>query len=131
MKRFDQAFGIFLLLGAAGQTAATFLLTPALSDSWVWSLGASLAGFLLGALNVMRAARPHDRTLAVIATVGTALWALIALAFGESIENLWDPRVVIDFVSSVVLVVFGLHTLLRARAITMRSAPSQASTISG
>lgn len=131
LKRFDQAFAVFLLIGAAGHTAGTFLLVPSMSDLWVWSLGAALAAMLLGALNLMRAARPRDTTLALVTTSGTALWALIALLFGKSIENVWDPRVVMHFVTSVVLVCFGVNTLRLQRmdAVTNAAPPAQ-STVS-
>jgi uncharacterized protein YndB with AHSA1/START domain len=130
MRRFDQTFGIFLLIGAAGHTAGTLLLLTALSDIWIWSLGAALAAFLLGALNLLRAARPHDRTLALIATIGTALWASLAMVFGITIGNIWDPRVMTHFVASVVLVGFGLNTLWRLRTSVIKPAPRASSTVS-
>lgn len=111
LKRADQAFGVLLLLGACGHTVGTMLWLPALSGTWVWSLGGALAVGLLGVLNLVRAARPHDRTIALITVVGTAIWALLALAFGKSINNLLDIRAVVHFVNSLVLVVFSILTL--------------------
>jgi len=111
LKKIDQAFGVLLLLGGCGHTAGTLLWLPAMSGMWVWSLGAALAVLLLGALNLVRAARPHDRTIALITIVGTAIWGLLALAFGKSINNLLDVRALVHFVNSVVLVFFGILTL--------------------
>ncbi|MBV8895569.1 MAG: hypothetical protein JO051_03580 [Acidobacteriaceae bacterium] len=111
LKRIDQAFGVLLLFGGCGHTAGTLLWLPAMSGMWVWSLGAALAVLLLGALNLVRAARPHDRTIALIAVVGTAIWAVLALAFGKSINNLLDVRALVHFVNSAVLVFFGILTL--------------------
>jgi uncharacterized membrane protein len=113
LKKIDRAFGALLVLGSCGHTAGTLLWLPAMSGMWIWSLGSSLAAALLGALNIVRAGRPGDRTLAVITTIGTALWALIALAFGRSIGNIFDPRALTHFVISVILVFFGVTTLRR------------------
>lgn len=87
---------------------------PAMSGIWIWSLGAALAGLVLGALNLVRAARPYDKPIALIAVVGTALWALIAFAFGKSIGNIFDPRPFIHVIVSVVLVIFCIRTLQHA-----------------
>jgi hypothetical protein len=111
LRTTDRVFGVLLVLGSCGHTAGTLLWIPAMSGMWIWSLGSSLAAALLGTLNIVRAGRPEDRTLAVITTLGTAVWALLALAFGISIGNLLDPRALMHFVVSVVLVSFGLVTL--------------------
>lgn len=114
LKNIDRVFGVLLVLASLGHTLGTLTLLPAWSGMWVWSLGAALAGLLLGALNIVRAGRPGDTTLAVLTTVGTLCWALTALAFGRSIGNLLDPRVMGHVVISSVLVIFGLLTLSRA-----------------
>lgn len=59
---------------------------------FIWSLGSSLAAELLATLNIVRAGRPDDKTLAVITAIGTACWALVAFGFGKSIGNVLDPR---------------------------------------
>jgi hypothetical protein len=79
---------------------------------------AALAAALLGVLNLVRAGRPQDRTVALITTIGTACWAGLALAFGFSIHNVLErecagARPLIHFLVSVVLVVFGILTLRR------------------
>jgi hypothetical protein len=82
-----------------------------MSDVFVWSLGASIAGFLLGALNLVRAGRPADKTLAYITVVGTLLWAMLAVTFGVSIGHVFDSRVVINVVISAALIAFGMRTI--------------------
>ena len=114
LKAIDRTFGILLVLASSGHTVGTMMWLPAMSGMWVWSLGASLAGYLLGTLNIVRAGRPQDRTLAAITMVGTALWALMALAFGQSIGNLLDPRAMGHFIISLALVCFSARTLLGA-----------------
>ena len=116
MKTIDRIFGWLLIVGSAGHTAGTVMWTEPMSGIFIWSLGSSLAAALLGVLNLVRAGRPGDRTLALITTIGTALWAALALAFGVSIHNVLDPRPMIHIVVSVVLVVFGVRTLSRTAA---------------
>ncbi len=116
MKTIDRIFGWLLIVGSAGHTAGTVLWTEPMSGIFIWSLGSALAAALLGVLNLVRAGRPGDRTLALITTIGTGLWAALALAFGISIHNVLDPRPMTHFVVSVVLVVFGARMLLGNRA---------------
>lgn len=113
-KNVDRVFGVLLVLASLGHTGGTLKLLPAWSGMWVWSLGAALAGLLLGSLNILRANRPGDTTVALLTTVGTLCWIFTALAFGKSIGNLLDPRVVGHVGISSVLVIFGLLTLNRA-----------------
>jgi uncharacterized membrane protein YbjE (DUF340 family) len=84
-----------------------------MSGIFIWSLGSSLAAALLGTLNVVRAGRPDDKTLAILTAVGSACWALLALAFGKSIGNLEDPRAVFHALVSLILLIFSVGTLLR------------------
>ena len=92
MKTVDRIFGVLLILASAGHTAGTLLWLPAMTGMWVWSLGAALAGYVLGSLNIVRAGRTNDRTVAIIALLGTACWAMVALSFNYSIHNMLDPR---------------------------------------
>lgn len=108
----DRAFGGLLVLATVGHSFGTVLMTPFLSGLFVWSLGSSLAGFLLGALNLVRAGRPQDRTLAAMTAIGTTCWIFVCLGFSLTIHNLLDPRPLIHEVISVVLVMFSLRTLV-------------------
>jgi hypothetical protein len=66
-----------------------------LSGIFIWSLGCSLASALL----------------AVLTAIGTAGWLAVALAFGKSIGNMADPRVVMHAAASAGLVMFSIITL--------------------
>lgn len=114
MKIVDRIFGCLLILGALGHTIGTILWTPPMSGIFIWSLGAALAAFILGALNLVRAGRPGDRAVASIATAGTFLWMLLAITFGISIHHVMDPRPLIHIIVSFVLVLFGIRTLTLA-----------------
>lgn len=115
LKIVDRIFGVLLLLGAVGHTIGTIMMMQPMSQAFIWSLAGALACYLLGALNLVRAGRPDDKTLAAITVAGTVCWALVAFAFGKSIGNVLDPRALMHLVVSIVLVIFG--------AITLRSAP--------
>jgi putative Ca2+/H+ antiporter (TMEM165/GDT1 family) len=114
LKTIDRIFGWLLIIGSLGHTAGTIMWTQPMSQIFIWSLGSSLAAALLGTLNLVRAARPNDQTIAVITTVGTACWALLAFAFGKSIGNLLDPRPLIHMITALVLVAMGVLTILRS-----------------
>lgn len=107
----DRVFGYLLILGALGHTIGTIVWLQPMSQLFIWSLGAALAAFVLGALNVLRAKRPGDRAVAAIAVVGTFAWMLVALAFGISINRVLDPRPLSHIIISLVLVLFGIRSL--------------------
>lgn len=114
MKIMDRVFGYLLILGALGHTIGTIIWLRPMSQLFIWSLGAALAAFVLGALNVLRAGRPGDRAVAAIAVIGTFAWMLVALAFGISIHHVLDPRPFSHIVISLVLVIFGVRSLTLA-----------------
>lgn len=112
MKTIDRIFAVLLILGTCGHIAGTLMLAPPMSGVWIWSLGASLAGLILGPLHLVRAGRPNDRAVALIATLGTVGWFFVALAFGISIHHVLDPRPFAHMIISAVLVAFGVRTLM-------------------
>jgi uncharacterized membrane protein YbjE (DUF340 family) len=114
LRTIDRIFGWLLILASCGHTVGTLMLLQFLSGIFVWSLSGSLAVALLGVLNVVRAGRPDDKVLATITAAGTTCWALLALAFGKSIGNMFDPRVVGNVIIAVVLVIFAGLTLRRS-----------------
>jgi fucose 4-O-acetylase-like acetyltransferase len=114
MKTIDRTFGWLLILATCGHTIGTLKFYPFLSDLWVWSLSASLAGAILGAINIIRAGRSADGALAAVTAGGCIGWALMALAFGSSIHNLRDPRVVGNVFIATVLVICSCATLRRS-----------------
>jgi uncharacterized membrane protein len=115
MKTADRLFGWLQILGACGHSLGTILLVPFMSGLFVWSLGASIGWFLTAALNLLRAGRLDDRTVALLAMAGSGGQLLLCLAFGKSIANLADPRVVCNFVIAAVLLCFGVRTLAMIR----------------
>jgi len=112
MKIVDRVFGVLLILATCGHIAGTLIWLPAMTGMWVWSLGAALCGLVLGPLHLVRANRPCDRTVALIATLGTVGWFFVALSFGLSVHHLLDPRPLTHMIISAVLVGFGLRTLM-------------------
>jgi hypothetical protein len=113
LKRIDRIFGWLLVLGSCGHAVGTIMWTQPMSGIFIWSLGSSLAAALLGVLNIVRAGRPEDKTLAVITAIGSACWALLAFGFGKSIGNVLDPRALGHMVNALVLVAFSGLTLRR------------------
>jgi peptidoglycan/LPS O-acetylase OafA/YrhL len=113
LKITDRIFGWLLVVGSCGHTLGTIIWLPAMIGIFIWSLGSSLAAGLCAALNVVRAGRPDDKTLAAITTGGTACWAVLAFCFGKSIGNVFDPRALFHMLVAIVLVVFGGMTLFR------------------
>lgn len=114
MKTVDRIFGILLILATCGHIVGTVLWTEPMSGIFVWSLGAALGGLVLGALNVVRAGRTDDRTLAAITTLGTGGWFLLALTFGLSIHHVLDPRPLAHMSIAAVLILCGIRTLARS-----------------
>ena len=112
MKTADRLFGCLQILGACGHTLGTIVLAPFMSGIFVWSLGASIGMFLTAALNLLRAGRPDDRTVALLAVAGSGAQLVLCLAFGKSIGNLADPRVVGNCVITAILLCFGIRTLV-------------------
>jgi hypothetical protein len=113
MRVLDRGAAVLLLLGAAGHTAGTLHWLSPSSNVFIWSLGSSLAALLLGALNLVRAGRPGDQTLAWICLLGTLGWAMVVLGFGLIIGNVVDPRVDLHLTASLALAAFSIRTLLR------------------
>jgi hypothetical protein len=110
LRTIDRVFGL-MILGCVGHTLGTMKFYPAMSDVWVWSLGTSLAGFLLGATNLLRASRLNDKPLAAITLTGTAAFAFVAIGFGRSIHNMADPRVVGNLIIATALVALSARSL--------------------
>ncbi|MBV8728508.1 MAG: hypothetical protein JO336_01740 [Acidobacteriia bacterium] len=115
MKTADRLFGWLQILGACGHSLGTILLVPFMSGLFVWSLRASIGMFLTAALNLLRAGRPDDRTVALLAMAGSRGQLLLCLAFGKSIANFADPRVVGNCVIAAMLFGFGVRTLATIR----------------
>jgi hypothetical protein len=127
LRLVDRVFGVLLVLAACGHTVGTILWTQPMSGIFIWSLGSSLAALVLATLNIVRAGRPNDKTLAIITLIGTACWGLVAFAFGKSIGNVLDPRPLGHVIISIFLVIFSGVTLWRKPSEQAAPLPTAAS----
>ena len=109
----DRVFGGLLALSAAGHTAGTLAFYQWPSEIFVWSLGASLAAFLLAAINLLRVNRPADRALAGICLAGSLGWLALVIAFGVVIGRVFDPRVLMHGAAAVGLIIMSVRTLAK------------------
>jgi len=107
----DRIFGALLLIGAGLHALGALRTYTIGSEALVWSLSGTLAAGLVGVLNLVRAGRPDDHTLAWITLVGSLAWAGVAIAFGAAIGNVFDPRVLWHAITALVLAGFSLRTL--------------------
>jgi hypothetical protein len=111
-RTIDRTFGVLLLIGACLHAVGAVRAYPFGSDVLVWSLSGSLAAGVIALLNLVRAGRPDDHTLAAITFAGSLAWGGIAIAFGAAIGNVVDPRVLWHAITALALAAFSLRTLL-------------------
>ena len=78
----DRIFGC--LLFACSLALLVFLQRYYDGDAQPLVLGSVLCGLLLSGMNLMRAERPHDRTLAGLCVAGNFLYALLSFAIGQA-----------------------------------------------
>jgi hypothetical protein len=102
-RAIDFTLGGLMFLGAMAHGYGSLVAYPLGSEVLVWSLSGSGFAVLLAVLNLLRAGRPHDRTLAWICAGGCILWALAGIAFGAAIHAFFDPRVIFQVVVSAAL----------------------------
>jgi hypothetical protein len=101
MRGLDRALCVLLMLGGVGHTLGSFKAYEAEPMMLLWSLCASLFVFFFAAVNLVRAGRPGDKTLAGICLVGGVCWIAASLRFGMLIGNVWDFRPLIFAVITV------------------------------
>lgn len=102
-----------------GHTAGSFVAYSGEPMTLLWSLSASVFGFLLVALNLRRTVAPADALNAWITGVANLAQIALATAFGVINGNALDPRPY-SFV-----VVAGVLAVLSFRAARSRSASLQ------
>lgn len=110
-KTIEWMFCGLMAFATAGHLYGTFVLTTVGSGLFVWSLAGVLAAALIAALNVLRASRQDDAPLAWIALTGSLCWVAIAVLFGLSIGNVFDPRVLVHVVAAAGLSYFSFLTV--------------------
>ncbi len=123
MKLLDKTFGVLLLVGSMLHAYGSMSSYQFGTQELVWALAGSLAGGLTAAINLLRAARPEDTTLAWVAFVASIGWCAVAIGFGAAIGNLFDPRVLWHAISALALAGFSLRTL-RGRRLAKPLAPA-------
>jgi hypothetical protein len=115
LKILDRVLSCLLILGGIGHTLGSFQAYKSDQVTLLWSLCASLFVFLLAALNLIRAGRPHDSALAWVCLVAGLCWIAACLRFGALIGNLFDFRPLIFVVLSFGLCTFCVRTLIGKR----------------
>lgn len=113
MHTADRVFGWLMVVSAALHCVGTFAAHLS-AETTLWALAAGLGELLLAALNLLRAGRPADRTLASVTLAGNLGWLIVVLAFGRLVGNYADYRVLIQGAVTLVLLGMSMRTL-RAR----------------
>jgi hypothetical protein len=111
----DRALGILLVVGGILHGVGSFMAFANALPSLVWALSGSLAALLIAAINLLRSARGTDRPLAWISLCGCLAWIAIAVAFGRSIDNVLDPRVLYHVIVTLGLTAFSLRDAVGGR----------------
>ena len=112
MKVVDRVFGWLLLLGGFGHGLGSLRVYGHQPELLLWAECATLAGWLLAALNLLRAGRPADRALAWVSFAGCIGWVFAAVAFGRLIENMLNFRPLINRILALALAGFSPRTAL-------------------
>ena len=115
IKIVDRPFSLLLMLGAVGHLFGSIATYEDSPETLLWAVSASVLMVLLGALNLLRTNRPDDRALAWITGAGSLCWAGVAVAFGVVIENVLDPRAVLNVVFALGLACFSIKAAISAR----------------
>jgi hypothetical protein len=115
LKILDRVLSCLLILGGIGHTLGSFQSYKSDQMTLLWSLCASLFVFLLAALSLIRAGRPHDSALAWVGLVAGLCWIAASLRFGIVIGKLFDFRPLIFCVLTLGLCAFCVRTLIGKR----------------
>ena len=115
MKIIDRVFAGILVLGGLLHGWGSFHMYAHQPTTLLWSLCASALALLIAAINLLRVARPWDRALAWICVGGSLSWAVAAFAAGVLIlHNVFDPKPMMFWITSLVLAGFSLKAALGA-----------------
>ena len=116
MKTLDRVFGTLMFLGGIGHGLGSIKAYSKDPMTLLWALSASFAGFLLAALNLLRAGRMGDGALAWVCFVGCLVQIAFALRFGMLIGNLFDFRPLGQAIIAAVLASFSARSALQSGA---------------
>jgi hypothetical protein len=106
----DRILSGLLILGALGHTLGVLKFYKGQPHPLFWALCGTVLILLLAAINLLRAARPHDHGLAWVAAAASASYVVISIAFGFLVQNPLDPRAVTFALVSLGLTAFSLRT---------------------
>lgn len=105
MKKFQYVLCVLLALAGLGHLVGTFIAYRGGSDVFVWSLSATAFTWTIVFLHALRIQRPTDRPVRVGALICSAVWIVLALMFGLAERNIFDPRVMMHVVVTLLLMV--------------------------
>ena len=111
-------FSAILFIGALLHGYGSFLAFPDRGPALVWSLGSSAFAIFLAAICALCAYRTGDRALAAICIGGCLAWVAVVVAFGLSIGNAGDPRVLYHVVTGLVLAGLALAGMFGGAGVT-------------
>ena len=102
---------VLLGLSGLGHLYGTFLFYTPGTDTFVWSLSASA---FVGAVITFNLFALSGRTSHLLAAgIASLLWAGHALAFGQSVGDMADPRVLAHAISAAALAAINVMALAR------------------
>ena len=111
MKSLDRLFGWLLVVGGLLHALGAWNANHGKPDVLLWALTGSLAAFLIAAINLLRAERPHDRPVAWLSLAGSIAWLTVALSVGKLAGNFLDARVVSNALNAAVLAAMSIRSL--------------------
>jgi hypothetical protein len=115
LKILDRVLGCILILGGVGHTFGSLQFYKNDRLTLLWALSDSLFIFLLGTLNLVRAGRSEDTTLAWICLVAGLCHIASTLRFGMLIGNFFDFRVVLFILVTLGLCAMSVRTIVSNR----------------
>lgn len=108
----DYAFSAALILFAA---AHGFIGSPATygwsSPQAVWSFSGTIAAWMIAAVNILRAGRPGDRSLAVVALAGAVAWIGLIVWLASLSGAFSDIRMVLHIGAGTGLAIFSVRSI--------------------
>lgn len=110
VRTIDRIFGWLMVVSALLHCIGTLSAHLSAGET-LWSLGAGLAEALLAALNLLRAGRAADRTLAAVSLAGCVGWLALTVGFANLIHNFADFRVLIQAGVTLVLLFFSARAV--------------------
>jgi hypothetical protein len=126
MKLIDRIFGCLMFLAGIGHGFGSYMAYKNDHITLLWAWSTSFAVFLLAAVNLLRAGRDGDRSLAWISLTGCLVWIAFVVWFAQLLGNPLDLRPLINLIITVMLTGFSVRSLLRTKAVDERVPPDAA-----